>query len=352
MSDSGADAGFEFHGAARDPAYARQLEEFADNPAVMLELSSRCNFFCDYCRSPTSDRQKSTMSRELFDHILPQLKGITQRRIRFHIDGEPMLHPRFLELSQMVNQQGFRLAIASNASALRNEFLAIDMDLFVHLSASAEEHARRARGSFEHYLEKIRKYLAGWLEGPAKQNIEIKIFFNSLESLNGTVLLGKRRFIAEFVAGLGIDASACWLAPNWQPELLHTNSSGYSLRIRFQQTTEGGLYPNIGGLHWPGGVPPERGFCDSPWKILAIHSDGSVGFCCVDITGKTIFTDPEEIWRKPLDWIWRHHPRLLEARQGFLAGRVNLKICQECLEPIANRENYPFAELFPGDPFG
>ena len=110
LSDSASTAPYSIQGIASDPEYRIQLEEFARNPAVMLELSSRCNYHCDYCRSPESDRQKSLMSRELFDHLLPQLKGLTERRLRLHVDGEPMLHP---DLDDIIGRIRGRGAIAT-----------------------------------------------------------------------------------------------------------------------------------------------------------------------------------------------------------------------------------------------
>ncbi len=338
-----------FQGPAADASYLSQLEEFARNPAVLVELNSRCNFHCDYCRSPISDRRKGAMPRKLFNHILPQLKGLTERRLRVAIDGEPMLHPEFLEICLDANRAGHRLAVASNASAVRSEFLAIDMDLIVHVSTSAAEHARRSTASFERYLEKIRRYVGEWVQGSYVQNIELKVFFNAAESVDEELMLAKRRFVADFAGAFGIATGGCWEPPGWNPELRFRNPSGNLLRIRFQQTTEGGLYPNVSGLQYPQGLPPEWGFCDSPWKVLSIHSDGAVGFCCADITAKTVFTEPEEIWEKPLAWIWRRHPRLLEARRQFLAGRVELPICRDCLEICSNRESYAFTEIFPGD---
>jgi hypothetical protein len=43
---------------------------------------------------------------------------------------------------------------------------------------------------------------------------------------------------------------------------------------------------------------------------------------------------------------------LVEARQQFLEGYVQLPICQECLQIAPHRENYLFTELFPADPRG
>lgn len=342
-AEAASDAPWSIEGAAKDPQYRLQLAEFAMNPAVMMELSSLCNYHCDYCRSPISDRQKSYMDRELFDHILPQLTGFTKRRLRLHIDGEPMLHPEFIDIALAANRAGHRLAIASNASRLSNEMLPVAMDLYVHLSTSEEEHSRRSPANFGPYVDKIRKYCAGWLAGPYDQNIHLKIYFNGIESVNAELMEAKRAFVAEFTASLGLE---------WSENFAVRNPAGRELRIVFQQTTEGGLYPDISGFVRPCDLPRNRGFCDSPWKILGIHSDGAVGFCCVDITGKTIFTEPQEILDKPLAWIWQQHPGILEAREKFLAGRVDLPICRDCLDTSANRESYLFTEIFPGDPQG
>jgi MoaA/NifB/PqqE/SkfB family radical SAM enzyme len=340
-----------FRGVARDPEYRSQLEEFALNPAIMLELSSCCNFHCPYCRSSLSDRQKGTMSRELVNHLLPQLKALTRRRLRLHIDGEPMLHPHFYDICQDANRAGFRLAVASNASLLRNEYLRIEMDLFINLSTCAEEHAKRSAGNFRIYMERIKNYLLEWIRDNIPQDIHLKVYFDANESCQEEVMLAKRKFVRGVVAAFGFDGHGCWMPPTWQPEFSYRNNSGHVLHVGFQQVTEGGLYPNLSGVHQPGDAwPPTRGFCDSPWKILAIHSDGSIGFCCVDITGKTIFTSPEEIWEKPLLEIWHDHPILRKARQEFLEGEVKRSICQKCLENSPCREMYLFTEIFPDDP--
>jgi len=223
------------------------------------------------------------------------------------------------------------------------------MDIQVHLSTSAEEHARRSKLDFQSYIGKIRSYLAEWMETGSPQNIELKVFFNARESLDMDLLLSRRSFVARFAAELGITSNGCWEPPDWKPPLEYANRAGYKLAIRYQQTTEGGLYPNVSGLPYSDDLPHDWGFCDSAWKILAIHSDGAIGYCCTDITGKTIFTEPHEVWDKPLAWIWHHHPRLVEARRQYLSGQIKLPICQECLEIFPHRESYQFTEIFPGD---
>jgi hypothetical protein len=288
------------------------------------------------------------MSRELFRHVLPQLSGITTHRLRLHIDGEPMLHPDFLAMGLEANQAGHRLAVASNLSCLRNEYLSLAMDLYVNLSAGPDEHQLRSPGDFQLYVRRIRDYILSWKSGLGAQHLYFKIYYNSAESNAPQIMREKLRWAAFFAEDWQCNSSECWQGPGFSPPLIYRRGDGYNLQISFQQVTEGGCYPDRSGIV-PSvrQLPADWGFCDSPWKILAIHSDGRVGFCCVDITGKTIFTSPREIWERDLRDIWMHDRRLNECREAFLAGQVLLPICQQCLRIDPNQEKYLFTDIFP-----
>src|SRR6202023_2701268 len=112
-------------------------------------------------------------------------------------------------------------------------------------------------GDHEHYVSKIRRYVAGWLVAPVPQEIELRIFYRVRDRTNEEIMQAKRAFAMDFVASLGLDAAGYWDASEWQPEFLHHNPAGKPLRIRFIQTTEGGLYPSISNARHPGDVPPD-----------------------------------------------------------------------------------------------
>ena len=76
-------------------------------------------------------------------------------------------------------------------------------------------------------------------------------------------------------------------------------------------------------------------------------ADGTVSFCCVDITGETGYTRPDELWEMSLKDLWIKHAGIQLARQEFLAGKATRPICRTCLETAGNRELYLFPEIFP-----
>jgi len=337
-----------FGGLAKHKYFPAALERFLSNPVVLLELNSQCNFHCDYCRSPESPRQKSFMKKELFVHIVNQLKDITNQPLRLHVDGEPTLHPNFLELALMANDLGYTIALATNGSTLKSTFLQIDMAIILNLSCSPKELKPRSGMAFDNYLNHISDYIEAWKNSSSRQSIFLKIYTSSDERSTPGALENKFRFCQDFISRLNFEPSG-WKNESSQTfEFLATNIAGGTLSLTNQARTEGGCYPTSHAL--PAQLLPEDyGFCDSAWKTLAVLSDGTIAFCCVDLFGETGFTDPEEIWKKPLKEIWLHHPKLQQTRRDLLEGKITIPACQKCLAIAPGRELYLWPEAFPFD---
>ena len=340
-------SGYTLLGDAKYPEYSDALESFLKDPTIMIELNSKCNFYCNYCRSENSARQKSFMKPELFRHLLPQLKDMTTQPLRFHVDGEPTLHPQFLELALEANKAGHKISLATNGSNLKKEFLQIDMSPVINISCTAEELKQRSSINFTKYIAKIEQYIHDWNEVDNVQNISLKIYTSGLERANGNIIENKKTFASEFVSRLKFADTSNWEGNENYERFEYRKDAGNIFSLSFQPLTEGGLYPNLSGFGFGGKeLSKDRGFCDSAWKTLSILSDGSVCFCCVDVTGETYYTKPEEIWSNTLKEIWLDHPRIKRLRKEFLSGKISLPICRQCLETSAHREQYIFKEIF------
>lgn len=337
----------EFRGTAADPSYRQSLEKYAANPCVLIEINSRCNFHCYYCRSATSSRQKSFMSADLFAHLLRQVPDITTHPLRLHIDGEPTLHPQFHEFCKLANQTGVQIALATNGSGLKPVFLDVDMELQVHVSASPEELAGRSTQRFGAYLNRLLRYGREWHESDSKQGLTFKLFSTSAQRAQPDGLAEKEAFARALIRHMGLKEQGQWTGQGFNQTYRYHKKGGGYFQILIMSVTEGGLYPGEDGtIPSAQGLPLDFGFCDAPWKTLAVLSDGAVGFCCVDVTGQTAFTEPGEIWKRPLKEIWLHDPGILRAREAFLNGRVLNPVCRDCLALAPNREMYLFTELF------
>lgn len=341
-------ADYQFIGEVTNTKYLKALESFPLNPAVMIELNSKCNFYCNYCRSPQSKRQKSFMDPKLFRHLLPQLSEITTQPIRFHIDGEPTLHPNFLELALETNLAGHKIALATNGSNLKKEFLQIDMGVLVNISCSEDELENRSSMNFSSYKSKLAQYVKDWMEFESTQTIEYKIYTSALERTDSKLINQKQQFARDLISNLGIYEKVTITGEEPFQQFSYQKQSGGRFVLSFQPLTEGGLYPDVSG-NVP--VTPQtlsvNGYCDSPWKVLAVLSDGAVCFCCVDVTGETAYTEPNEIWNTNLKELWLNHPKVLKIREQLLSGKVSLPICRQCLSVVPNNEQYLFQEIFP-----
>jgi organic radical activating enzyme len=329
----------QFKGEANNPGYSYLLADYLKNPVVHVELNSKCNFHCDYCRSPQSPRQKSFMDKDLYIHILKQLKEITTKPLRLHVDGEPTLHPAFLELALMANKAGHDIALATNGSALKPQFLDIRMTVVLNLSCSAEELRLRSGMNFQRYLDKITHYLQLWKQTGRDQAILLKVYTSAKEHQSPALIDQKICFTKEFLEKLGFDSSKLQAGANNNLEFSAQNRNGAAFYFQIIPRTEGGCYPS--SLNLQGSKEqPDFGFCDSPWKTLAILSDGTITYCCVDLFGETGFTKPHEIWEASLKDIWLHHPKLVDIRSEIFHGKITLPVCRKCLEVAQNRELY------------
>ncbi len=316
----------------RGEPYRSFLDACAESPVVLIEITSRCNFFCDYCISPNSPREKNYMRQSLFTRILNQLDNFTRDPLRLHIDGEPTLHPNFHEYALQANERGHVINLATNGSALKDAFLDITMDMRIHLSTTPEEFARRSNIKFAKYTTKLQSYLQSWAKSDAKQNIFINFYVESDAIDDREVAAYVYRFMAE--AGLPIQSLA-------KPEhAMYRKKDGYFISISK-------MYIARGAIH--GGGPQDvftskQGFCDSPWKTLAILQDGSLSYCCNDLSGATAFTQPDELTDTNLRDLWLNHPNIVQIREETLRGITTNPTCQKCITSYGDAER----ELYMG----
>lgn len=302
------------------------LQERMLNPEVLIEITSRCNFACDYCTSPFKDRPKADMTMELFQHIVKQLPGITARDIRLHVDGEPTMHAQFREMVQLVNERGMRVALATNGSRLDPSMLELNIWMTITVSTTPEEFkTRHKKMDFDKYVETVTNYVREWGRRDNKQVLMLQ-FIHGRPDQPDADLKRQMAMVERFIEQAELKQNSVW-----KPEdpTLFWKSATSSVRTLKYDIVGGGLYPINGQLVVP--KVTDVGFCNSPWQRLTILCDGRVGFCCVDLSGKATHTEPGEIWEKPLVELWRDHQKVQHIRQEFTQGRVSEDICRKCL---------------------
>src|SRR5438093_7138189 len=86
---------------------------------LQLEVTSACNLRCAMCLvryRPPVNKVEGALPIQVFDQLLadlPRLQAITLQGL-----GEPLLHPRLLEMVRRCHERGIRVGFNSNATLL------------------------------------------------------------------------------------------------------------------------------------------------------------------------------------------------------------------------------------------
>lgn len=312
---------------------AAELVERIANPEVFIEITSVCNFACTYCVSPMKLRKKQEMSLGTFRRVLEQVAGMTTKPVRLHIDGEPTSHPRFKEMALLVNSYGLPVWLATNGSRLDSSFLDIWMDPLISISTSPEELAKRHNKlDFDRYIDRVVKYARDWSRSQSRQHLYFYVIYYPQENAEADAAYKrtKEAFMVDFCRRADL-YETCWEQNSVEDATYSLSRKEHPRGISFikQPISIGGLYPAEGKM-----VARERadaGFCDAPWRQLVVHSDGTLGACCVDLSGGTTYARADELATTPIRELWQSAPQIVGMRQNFLEGRVEREVCQRCL---------------------
>lgn len=133
---------------------------------VLIELTSHCNFNCDFCVNAIMQRKRGFIDPDIFKRIIDELatKGMTPL-VFFHIMGEPLLHPNAYELLEYAARRIRRTLLITNGSLLTGanvgkcfETGITNLDISYHMSNEDDFNLRRAKNlSFEAYKRGIQE---------------------------------------------------------------------------------------------------------------------------------------------------------------------------------------------------
>lgn len=97
-----------------------------------LEITDACNLNCPFC---TNSKGNSFISLEDFDLYTTQIKEYTNY-LYLHVLGEPLLHPNFEEILNILDKKGFNLQLVSNGTLLSNHLNILNHQCLRKLSIS------------------------------------------------------------------------------------------------------------------------------------------------------------------------------------------------------------------------
>lgn len=119
-----------------------------------IEVTAHCNWGCSYCPVSIDPKPRATMTMRLFTEIIEKLSVYdTIKYVTFHFFNEPTLDRNFEERIRVLRDYGMKLSLATNASALTPDKVALLVEsgvlhhLVVNLPTLNEQDFQELTGS-------------------------------------------------------------------------------------------------------------------------------------------------------------------------------------------------------------
>ncbi len=309
----------------------------------MVELTSHCNFSCDFCPSDIMGRKKNMMPKTLWQKVLHEI-GEKQmaRTVFFHVVGEPLLHKDIFDAIRLANSYGLSVSLYTNGALLdqnRSEkVLRVLKKGRVVLSMQTIDpgkFAKRSRGklSLEHYFKRLINFVK--MADSRREPLPVQIHF--LAEVGGNrgnllKLLHEQKRIQK--------AYEHWcdiLGRKDSPKInIFNPAASYPL----------GTYSTFFVKHfrnWDNQllddnlevVPRKTGHCALMTDTFAILADGTCTYCCDDYEGKLNLGNAHEV---SLENIY-FGKKASVMRRAERCGSFIEKHCQICRGRLIDKQS-------------
>ena len=272
---------------------------------IGLEVTNTCNLQCIHCHyrhgSMGYTREKGYMSEEIFEIAISEAarNSIT---VLMNYDGEPFMHPRFLDYLQRATDLGVNSYFNTNATLLTPEkserlLSFYKGSIFISIEGSREWFEKiRVPARYETVRRNV-EYLIGAndrLNRPVKISLSISNLGQVLEERLATINQWLEKVDAISFGEVNDDCGAIVSRPYVQMQ------------------------------------PKKRPLCVVPWQTCGICHNGDVIPCSIYIA-KANTTDAilGNITQNSLEKIW-HGDAYTRFRKAILAYNYRDELCQKC----------------------
>jgi radical SAM protein with 4Fe4S-binding SPASM domain len=288
--------------------------------SLSIEPTTACNLGCPECPSGLKQFTRPTgkLDLDLHKEMIKQLKR-SVFYINYYFQGEPFLHPNFLELITEAKKGKIYTATSTNAhfidQAKAKEIVASGLDrLIISIDGLTQETYENYRvdGVLSKVIEGTKHIIAAKKEMGSKTPHLIFQFLAvkpNEHEIPQVFELGKEMGIDE----VRIKSAQLYDYKNGNP--LMPENENYS-RYKLQADGTYKLKYTTGNHCW------------RMWSSSVLTWDGKVVPCCFDKDAKHILGTLKD---NSFEDIW-NDPAYLAFRQSILSGRNQIDICQNCSE--------------------
>lgn len=274
---------------------------------VFAEITNACNLSCVHCPHSLISRLPSYRPRhmelEIYKKLVDEVCKHKGSILRIVCDGEPLLHPQFLEIIGYAKEKGITpICINTNAMLLDEEMarrlLGLGTDV-IEISLDALH---------KDTYEKIR--VGGDFE---------KVVSNTLQLIRmRDSLAAKTRIMVSIIDQPAAKDEIDDFKRQWSPKVDKVITRAF--------TSIGGL---VAKEHQTRGAGRERWPCPLLWTRIFVSVDGLIKFCVEDWQDKTVLFDLKDT---SIQKAW-NSPPYARIRSQHLSGDFSkVEYCAQCLD--------------------
>lgn len=258
---------------------------------VYLEICNACNLSCSFCAVPKGNEFMSLQEIDSYtDQILPVCSYLY-----LHILGEPLLHPDFEKILDMLDEKGFRLQLVSNGTLLDRYPDLLRHESLRKLSISVHSADDKTSDSYFSYIDHL-------IEHNEDKTIELR--FYDPEHLSERVRTYRDSLLKRYEPSFSKKQDSLKLKEN---VYLYTQKL----------------------FRWPDINDPilsDNGTCHGGIDQIAINVHGDVTLCCLD---PKAYNKLGNLKKDSLEAILSSE-RYQEIINGFRNRKVLCDLCKRC----------------------
>lgn len=288
--------------------------------SISFEPTTSCNLRCPECPSGLRSFTRPTgmLQQSLFENVIDQLAP-TLNYLTFYFQGEPYLHPQFLQMVKYASSKGIYTATSTNAHYLKSEVARKTVEsgidrLIISIDGTTQDtyQSYRVGGTLDKVIEGT-KHIMEW-----KRTLKCKtphVIFQFL------VVKPNEHQIPEvykLAHSLGVDQVVLKTAQIYDYENGSDLIPAQQQYSRYHKNTDG-TYSIKNKL---------LNHCWKMWHSCVITWDGKVVPCCFDKDAQFVLGDLKE---QSFQEIWTSKP-YQEFRASLLRSRNEIEMCKNCTE--------------------
>ncbi|MBT3981940.1 MAG: radical SAM protein [Bacteriovoracaceae bacterium] len=285
---------------------------------VHIEPTNACNLQCihchhhpDYPENPnTFTRKRGIMKMELYKKVINEIAPL-KCSITLDVQGEPTLHPKFMEMVRYAKERNVYTSVLSNGTKLTEKMsmelieLGLDRMVFSFDSVKKEIYEKiRIKSKFDPTFKNVLTFIKLNHEAGHKTHVCMSMVYQKRNK-------GMAQEYEDFFAKLPVDKVFC------NPLLNLAGVSGISDEIELSDVQKG---PKE---NWP--------ICRIPWEDLTVNWDGLITPCPVDVNVSGPVGDANE---DSLQEIWNNENmrsfRRAHIEKDYTLIKKDGPLCESC----------------------